>query len=475
VKILSILLFFLFISCGQNSSSDIVGIIPPDINENYENLTVSKITLPKDGTYGEGSSLIFQVEYENLLNINGSPQLKLNVNDNIVYADLISIKEGSNILEFEYIITASDQDTDGIVLYKDIVLNEATVEDENLNYIDTSLAKDNILLSNILIDLTRSPPSKISSINTAPSSESGVLNLTWNVPLSDNPIINYYVQYRKKGTYNWINTEINPEFNNLKLSDLEYNTDYEIRISANNGVLGEYSDIKEVFIFDLMDLNPIAWLDATDPNGDGTLPVDGSLISRWVDKTGKATDATETNDSRKPHIVYDVINGLPSIRFDQLAQGLEGGFVRENNGGLTVFLVAKMDKNSVRKCFFEFYQEGSPNSGADSRRGFFFNYGFNEASQNFFLDDNNFNLWTAYDDGHNTSMWENGTNVFKNNPNHFGSTEFIGNGIYILGDDKTGGDAIGGYISEFLIFDRELNSEEVTIIEEYLTNKWGLN
>jgi hypothetical protein len=54
--------------------------------------------------------------------------------------------------------------------------------------------------------------------------------------------------------------------------------------------------------------------------------------------------------------------------------------------GLTVVFVAKMDTNNTREAFFEFY------SNTNSARGFFFNYGFNEASTNHQLDDTTVNL-----------------------------------------------------------------------------------
>ncbi len=133
-----------------------------------------------------------------------------------------------------------------------------------------------------------------------------------------------------------------------------------------------------------------------------------------------------------------------------------------------------MNTNTSRKAFFEFYQTGSPNSGSDSRRGFFFTYGFGVASVNYYLDDTDFNIWVAKDNGTQSSLWENGSEVYTEVSNYFGRTDFMGSGQYVLGDDQTGGDKLNGYIGEFLVFDEDLSDEDLIKITNYLQNKWGI-
>lgn len=479
MKILLLLFICLFMfSCDKDGSKNSpiqINEIPTDNGTDFaiSTLDINSVTLPVDGTYGEGATLVFQLHYSDNITVQGNPSLELTIAGETREANFVSGSE-TKVLEFNYIIDAPDHDLDGISISNTLKFNGASLETIDGTQISRNLNISDTNLNTILIDTSSIPPESISTLTTAPSTTSGTLNVSWNVPNSGDAILNYSLQYRKKGLQAWNEVSPRPTLNSTSLSGLEANIDYEIRVAANNGVLGNYSTIQEAFIFDLMELNPIAWLDATDPNGDGSLPDDGSLISTWVDKTGMATNASEEDTARQPYLKHNAFNGLPAVRFESLAQGLEGGFARTNNGGLTIFLVAKMDSVLPRRAFFEFYQEGSPNSGASSRRGFFFTYGFNEASDNFGLDNSQLNLWSAYDDGYFTSMWENGVNVFTNNPNHFGSTEFSGNGIYILGDDKTGGDAINAYIAEFLIFDRALSPEDTALIENYLNNKWGL-
>jgi hypothetical protein len=63
-----------------------------------------------------------------------------------------------------------------------------------------------------------------------------------------------------------------------------------------------------------MELNPIAWLDATDPNGDRLLPIDDrwyfNLYMRWVDKTGIAENATKSDPSKQPYIEHNVFKSI---------------------------------------------------------------------------------------------------------------------------------------------------------------------
>lgn len=207
---------------------------------------------------------------------------------------------------------------------------------------------------------------------------------------------------------------------------------------------------------------------STDITNGGSEPSNGDKIGNWADLTGAATDATESNTANQPTYETNVQNGLPAVKFDGTqAKGLEGTFVRTNNAGLTIILVGKFN-NTARRAFFEFYRVGG---GA---RGFFFTYGY-QASSSQGLDNTQFNVWSAYDTGTQSTLWENGVNKYTNMNNYAGfpSTAFTGNGAYVLGDDQTGGDRLEGYIGEFLVFDRQLTTPELTTLQTYLKNKWG--
>lgn len=455
-------------------------------NENSEDeaptetsdISISSLLIPAAGTYAEGSELLFQIRFSAAVDISGSPRLSLNIGGtikNVVY----SSGSGSDAIEFSYIVEASDNDSDGVNFQSfQISLAGGSIQDENgLDLASLSLADVIDPLTGVIIDNSTgiTAPDIVTGVTTAPTANNNELSLAWQVPANNGTAISsYIVQYREQGQSTWNSVAPNPTINQALISGLTEGATYEIRVAANNGLIGPYSSTSEVEIFDILSMNPIAWLSATNITNGGTEPSNGDRIAAWKDLTGVATDATENNTSNQPLFETNVQNGLPAVRFDGTQnRGLEGSFVRTNNGGLTVILVGAMDTNTVRKAFFEFYQEGSPTSGSNSRRGFFFTYGFGEASTNYFLDDSGFNIWVAYDTGTHSTQWENGTNIYTDNPNHFGRTDFSGNGIYVLGDDQTGGDRLSGYIGEFLVFDKELSTEEIEVITTYLKNKWN--
>jgi hypothetical protein len=70
--------------------------------------------------------------------------------------------------------------------------------------------------------------------------------------------------------------------------------------------------INEENTFNILSLNPLLWLDATDSS---TLTNDGGgLISQWRDKSGNANHANATGAGR-PTLTIGVQNGLNVIRF----------------------------------------------------------------------------------------------------------------------------------------------------------------
>ncbi|GEM_PF-4063809 len=477
-EIKNIFLTFLtltLLSCGvQNGEEDIESTQSDPINTTpVQEVSIYQINQPVDGTYGESAELIFQVIYEEVVSVTGTPKLNLNIGGTVVEASYFQ-GTGTNGIEFKYTITSGLNDSDGISLSSaNINLDGGTIQNSEGTSAELTVFENMGVLNNILVDTSSTPPDKVLGVTTAPTASNSSLGVTWTVPNNNGtPIESYTIQYREQGTSSWINSSSST--NSKNLSGLSSGVTYEIRVASSNGTLGPYSDIVNAEIFDILSLNPIAWLSATDVTNGGVEPSDGDKIDQWEDLTGLATAATEASESKQPVYHANVFNGLPAIRFDNLDRGLEGTFVRTNNDGLTIITVGKMDTNTTRKCFFEFYQEGSADSGSNARRGFFFTNGYNAAGTNYYLDDTSFNIWTATDSGTQSSQWENGTNVYTDINNYFPRTDFLGNGIYVLGDDKTGGDRLNGYIGEFLVFDKILTDSERTKVETYLKNKWGL-
>jgi len=441
--------------------------------ETLEN-TVTSIIEPANATYADGGGeLLFQINFSSAVVISPSARLVLNIGGSTVYADYKSGAASTGI-EFSYLIQAGDDDSDGIEYsLTSIDLNGGTLQKlSDFTDISNDFSDHVESMSSVLVNTSSgiTAPDQVTGVTTAPTTQNDELSVAWSVPNNNGTTITHYsVQYREQGQSTWTSVAPTPSSNSTTISGLTAAVIYEIRVAADNGLLGQYSATSNAEIFDISALNPIAWLSATNITNGGTEPSNGDKISAWSDLTGVATDAVEADPARQPTYETNAFNGLPAVRFNGEAQGLLGTYTRSNNAGLTVVLVAKMDTNNTREAFFEFY------SNTNSARGFFFNYGFNEASTNHQLDDTTLNLWSAYDNGTHTDLYENGQTIYTDRPN-WGtgkSTAFTGSGSYLLGDDQTGSDELNGYIGEFLIFDRELTASELSSLESYLKNKWG--
>lgn len=434
----------------------------------FSNTLSTSFIKPVDAIYSENSKLIFQINFDGLVTVSGSPRLSLTIGAMTEKASFVSGNNTSSLI-FEYIVKVTDQDLDGIDVVPEIELNEGSIKDiEGVN-ITPNLSDLVPSHTGVIIDSTTGvmAPGKVDNLTSAPTTNNTELSLSWSKPADNGSIITHYeLQYRKKETTDWILVSPAPTTNSKIVTNLELGSIYEVRVAANNGLIGEYSDSIEVEIFDIQALNPIAWLDANNVNGNGTFPDDGDKVSAWVDLTSTATDATEVNVANQPTFKTNIQNGLPAIRFLDHDRGLEGSFNRTVGNDFTFIIVGQFDTGSVDKAMFEFQGNGG------SARGFFIDRRY--ASNTHFSPTTTkgaFQIWSIEDNGTSSIVKENDLEIF-NGTNTF-HTDFIGTGTYVLGDDITGGNRLSGFIGEFLIFDKALTAKEMQQLKTYLKNKWN--
>ncbi len=431
-------------------------------------LPVSSILMPVNGTYGIDGVIEFTLSWDEAMDVSGVPRLPLDVGGSTRYANYVS-GTGSQHLAFQYVVQAGDADLDGISTGGTLELNGGSIEgavSSNPALLDVSAELGS--LASVMVDTSSPPPDKVMNLVSAPSTNNTALNLSWAIPADNGQAITHYVvQYREQGQSLWSNLSPNPSLNSATLTGLTANVTYEIRVAASNGALGPYSDIDTEEIFDIMGFSPIAWLDSTDILGDGSVPTDGSLVSTWVDKTASAQSATEADPAKQPVYQHDVQNGLPAVRFVDLDRGLQGTFTRNNGTDLTIIIVGQYDNGLTDKCMFEFI-------GPGGARAFFIDRRY--AANTFYspaLTKGSFNIWRIENSGAFATVTENTNTQIYNNATHF-NTDFTGTGNYYLGDDSTGNNRMTGFIGEILIFDSALSPADITKIESYLKNKWGL-
>ncbi|MEE2672020.1 MAG: fibronectin type III domain-containing protein [Bdellovibrionota bacterium] len=446
---------------ATNFGSVLVDSAVPSITEFIE---------PVNGTYPDGVGLLFQVNFNEAVNVTGSPRVLIDVGGVTKYATY-KTGSGTSGLEFEYIVQPGDADADGISFVSTVIdLNSGTVKglDTDNAVLDFSLYDDD--MSGVLVDTASgiTPPDQVTGLTTAPTTSNTELALSWAIPADNGTAItSYAVQYREQGQSTWITQSPATTTNSTTITGLSAGITYEFRVAANNGLLGPFSATATAEIFDILSLDPIAWLDATNVNGNGSSPADGQKVASWADLTGAASNATEANAANQPVMAYNAQNGLPAVRFDDQAVGLEGSFVRNIGTDLTFVIVGQFDTGYSDKCLFEF------RNGGGNARGFFIDRRY--ASNNNYnpaLTKGSFQLWRIENDGPNATVTENSsTNLFTGGINF--DTDFTGTGNYVLGDDTTGGNRMYGYIAEFLVFDRALTAQEISTLEQYLKNKWG--
>ena len=294
---------------------------------------------PANATYADGAGeLLFQVNFSEIVNITGVPRVSLNLGGSTVYA-IYKSGSGTTGIEFSYLIQAGDNDADGISLNTNsIELNSGTINgvDGDLSGLDFSSFSDSMELVLVNTSSGITAPNQVTGVSTAPTTSNTSLAVAWSIPNNNGTsVINYAVQYRAQGQSTWTTVNPAPTSSSTVVSGLSAGITYEVRVAGNNGLLGSYSSISTAEIFDVLSLNPIAWLSSTDITNGGSEPSNGDKIGNWADLTGAATDATESNTANQPTYETNVQNGLPAVKFDGTqAKGLEGTFVRTNNAGL---------------------------------------------------------------------------------------------------------------------------------------------
>ena len=89
---------------------------------------VSQVTVPANGVYKAGNVLIFGVMYPDLVEVTLGelpPTLELQLNSGVVHASYAS-GSGTNTLLFQYVVAATDNDPDGIVMKTYLDLKNAS-------------------------------------------------------------------------------------------------------------------------------------------------------------------------------------------------------------------------------------------------------------------------------------------------------------------------------------------------------------
>ena len=223
------------------------------------------------------------------------------------------------------------------------------------------------------------------------------------------------------------------------------------------------------------------WLDAADSSTlfdstTGGLPVvGGGKVARWEDKSGNANHATQGTANERPLRKTNDTNGNDVVLFDgandwfSLASGLD------LSGDVTIFTVIKRNasginnpvlasQNSLVVYASYWYNDDIIYYTAASSSVRFISSTVSTDTGVFLLESQNHTNKTTP-----SRIFKNGTEVASGS---IGTSIETYNSVGFR--DKNSGEFMDGEICEIVHYNRELSSQEVLEVRNYLANKWGI-
>ncbi len=89
---------------------------------------VSSVAAPSNGTYTAGDRLVYTVNFNDVVNVTGTPYLTLTVGSSTVHANYLS-GSGTSQLTFDYTVAPGDKDSNGVALASNVSLGGGTIRD----------------------------------------------------------------------------------------------------------------------------------------------------------------------------------------------------------------------------------------------------------------------------------------------------------------------------------------------------------
>lgn len=330
--------------------------------------SVQNIIAPANSTYGQGSSLDFQLVFNEVVTITGVPCIDLIIGATSRKA-CYSSGTSSTTLIFRYIVQAGDFDVDGVSLGNSISLEGGSIVDSASLNADLDISSSLPDLSSVLVNTATVPPSAINSLfQTNLSNDRTQASFTWTTPNNNGtPITKYVLRYRKVGAATFLYLNPDPVTTNATIMGLDSEGLYEVQVAAFSTVLGAYSPLLNVStFFNPKSLGALIWYEAKDINGNGAIPADGTSITTFTDKSGNSNNATKISGASA---TIQTEQGYKVIRLDSSGYRTISSLGETANTDLEVFIVAKTRQITNS---FAFVNE---NQGNTNRYGTHFPWG----------------------------------------------------------------------------------------------------
>lgn len=211
---------------------------------------------------------------------------------------------------------------------------------------------------------------------------------------------------------------------------------------------------------------------------------DGESVSSWVDSSGTASSAEQTDPNNRPTYQINEINNKPVVRFDNTDDIIEGLYSADiSNDNLTIFLVME-PRNTAATVLLPFSHARGPGDDS-SYKSFAIETQVDTSPDRFYVakgdgsTNTNLSIVSSGDDlsGDNAlSIWTVTTNGDSIEVLRDGNSYGSGTG-YTLShatNDFRLGEAIGGDIAEIIVYDQTLSAGNITAINQYLASKYNV-
>ena len=230
---------------------------------------------------------------------------------------------------------------------------------------------------------------------------------------------------------------------------------------------------------DIVTDNLKLWLDANDVDGDGSneglneSTLNGADVTIWTDKSGNAADVIEVAGQGLPTLVENQFNGQSTLQFNKSEEDVlihDLGINKWVASEFSLFIV--FQQNNSPSNFDSFFSNGDVNSNNYFQITHKTNNGHFKFLSGGEIDfepwDNDLKLYGVIANASGTSTVVDG--LVTNTDNNVNGRSFD---KYKINRNRLDFQYNDSYISEILLYDRELTSTELTKTYKYLGNKYG--